>query len=138
MMYLVDTNVVSELRNAARCHSGVKEWQASVDPATVYLSAISLLELEHGTRLMERRDAKQGKLLRAWLEENVMPTFDGRVLPITGEVAVRCAALMVPDPRPLRDALIAATAFVHRMTVVTRNVSDFAPMGVSLINPWKS
>lgn len=136
MIYLADTNVVSELRNASRCHPGVKAWQGSVDAAMVYLSVISLLELEHGTRLMERRDAKQGKILHNWLEQQVLPTFEGRILPITAEIAVRCAALMVPDPRPLRDALIAATALVHGMAVVTRNVGDFAPTGVDVINPW--
>ncbi|MFP5235211.1 MAG: type II toxin-antitoxin system VapC family toxin [Acidobacteriota bacterium] len=138
MNYLVDTNVVSELRNPPRAHANVVKWQASIDPAVLFLSAISLLELEHGTRLMERRDARQGKLLRQWLDKKALPSFEGRILPITTEIAVQCAALLVPDPRPLRDALIAATALVHGMTVVTRNVSDFKPTGVNVFNPWAS
>lgn len=137
MTYLVDTNVVSELRNMARASSNVKAWQASVDPSAVFVSAISILELEHGTRLMERRDPRQGRVLRKWLQTRVLPSFENHVLPFTTEVAVRCAGLLVPNPRPLRDAMIAATALVHEMTVVTRNVSDFEPTGVAVLNPWQ-
>lgn len=137
-MYLLDTNVISELRDPARAHSGVRAWEATVAPAMVFLSAISLFEIEYGVLLMERRDPKQGRALRSWLTKKVVPAFEGRVLPVSAEVAVRCAALMVPNPRPLRDALIAATALVHGLTVVTRNVSDFEPTGVGLLNPWLS
>jgi predicted nucleic acid-binding protein len=135
-MYLIDTNVVSELRDSARAHPGVKAWEATVAPSMVFLSAISLFEIEYGARLLERRDPRQGGVLRHWLHKNVVPAFEGRVLPVTAEVAVRCAALMVLNPRPLRDALIAATALVHGLTVVTRNVEDFEPTGVGVLNPW--
>jgi len=100
------------------------------------LSAISVLELERGTLLMERRDPAQGAMLRSWMENLVMPSFAGRILPVDTPVALRCAALHVPDPKSYRDALIAATALVHGMTVVTRNVSDFEPSGVAVLNPW--
>lgn len=115
---------------------GVSTWAASVDSGHLYLSSITTLELEIGVRRMERRDRRQGKVLRAWLEERVRPAFSGRVLPFDAEAAERCAEYHVPDPRPERDSFIAATAAVHQLTVVTRNVRDFEPFGVSLINPW--
>lgn len=139
-MYLLDTNVVSELRKAKtrKINQHVRAWARSVSAATLYLSAISVLELEIGILLIERRDPSQGALLRSWMVGHVMPAFAGRVLPVDIPVAQRCAALHVPDPRSDRDALIAATAFVHGMTVVTRNVADFEPTGVAVINPWQA
>jgi predicted nucleic acid-binding protein len=139
MMYLLDTNVVSELRKArtGKADRHVKEWAKNIPAASMYLSAICVLELERGTLLMERRDASQGAMLRSWLENHVLPTFAGRILPVDIPVAVRCAALHVPNPCSYRDALIAATAMVHGMTVVTRNVTDFEPTGVALLNPWQ-
>jgi toxin FitB len=137
-MFILDTNVVSELRKvkAGKADKGVSAWADSVDAATLFLSAITILELEQGVLLVERRDAAQGALLRSWLERYVLPEFENRVLPIDATVARRCAGLHVSDPRSERDALIAATALVHGMTVVTRNVADFAASGVRLLNPW--
>lgn len=137
-MFILDTNVVSELRKvkAGKADKGVSAWADSVDAASLFLSAITILELEQGVLLVERRDAAQGALLRSWLERYVLPEFENRVLPIDVTVARRCAGLHVPDPRSERDALIAATALVHGMTVVTRNVADFAASGVRLLNPW--
>jgi predicted nucleic acid-binding protein len=138
MMYLLDTNVVSELRktNSDRADRLVTAWARGIAAESMFLSAISVLELERGTLLMERRDPAQGAMLRSWMENLVMPSFAGRILPVDTPVALRCAALHVPDPKSYRDALIAATAMVHGMTVVTRNVSDFEPTGVALLNPW--
>ncbi|MFT4624493.1 MAG: putative nucleic acid-binding protein [Myxococcota bacterium] len=137
-MYVLDTHVVSELRKAkaGRADAAVTAWARGVPVGALFLSVISILELERGVLLLERRDTRQGAVLRTWLEERVLGAFAGRVLPITAEVARCCAALQVPDPRAERDALIAATALVHGMTVVTRNVSDFHATGVSLLNPW--
>lgn len=137
-MYLLDTNVVSELRRAktGKANPHVVVWAERVLVASLFLSAVTVLELEMGVLLIERRDPAQGTLLRAWLEERVLPTFAGRILPIDTAVARRCARLHVPDPRSERDALIAATALVHGLTVVTRNVADFAPMGVEILDPW--
>jgi len=137
-MYLFDTNVVSELRRAKKADPRVRAWAQTLPAANLYLSVISILELEMGVLLMERRDRKQGRILRAWMDGHVLPTFAGRVLAIDTTVALRCAALHVPDPRSDRDALIAATALVHGMTVVTRNVSHFQPMGAAVFNPWQS
>jgi predicted nucleic acid-binding protein len=137
-MYLLDTNVVSELRKAksGKADANVMAWASSVLPNSLFISAISLLELETGILLVERRDPAQGALLRAWMAGHVLPAFEGRVLAVDTHVALRCARLHVPDPRPDRDALIAATALTHEMTVVTRNTADFEPTGVPTINPW--
>jgi predicted nucleic acid-binding protein len=137
-MFLLDTNVVSELRKIrlGRADAHVAQWADRVATADLYLSAISVEELEIGVLLAERRDPSQGVVLRLWLNQHVLPAFDGRILSIDTAVAQRSARLHVPDPRPQRDCLIAATALVHGMTVVTRNVSDFEPSGVPLLNPW--
>jgi toxin FitB len=139
-MFLLDTNVVSELRKAAAglADERVVAWARGVPTAGLFLSAISLMELETGVLLVERRDAAQGAVLRRWLETQVLPAFADRVLPVDATVARRCAALHVPDRCAERDALIAATALVHRMTVVTRNVADFERTGVQLLNPWEN
>jgi toxin FitB len=136
-MYLLDTNVVSELRKGKKADPRVGMWAQTLPVASLYLSAISILELEIGILLIGRRDRKQGAVLRAWMDRHVLPAFSGRILAIDAAVAQRCAALQVPNPRADRDALIAATALVHGMTVVTGNVSHFRPMGVVLVNPWE-
>jgi len=137
-MYLLDTTIVSELRKTAagKANAGVVAWAAAVPVETQFLSAISILELELGVLLRERRDIAQGRMLRAWLEHQVLPAFAKRVLPVDTAVARRCAGLHVPDPRSERDALIAATALVHGLTLITRNVSDFEATGTALCNPW--
>ena len=137
-MYVLDTNVVSELR---KIHSGkadkyVAQWAEKTDLNDLYLSVITIQELETGILLAERRDAKKGKILRAWLSEQVLPAFANRILPVDVIVATCSARLHVPDPQSFRDSLIAATALAHHMTVVTRNVSDFSNAGVQILNPW--
>jgi predicted nucleic acid-binding protein len=138
-MFVLDTNVVSEMRKAGagKANPGVAAWARSVPAALMFLSAISLHELEHGVLLAERRDPEQGALLRRWLDSSVAAAFADRILPVDERVARRAAALHVPDPAPFRDALIAATAQIHGMTVVTRNVSDFRRFaGLEVTNPW--
>ncbi|MDR2207418.1 MAG: type II toxin-antitoxin system VapC family toxin [Azoarcus sp.] len=139
MMYVLDTNVVSELRKvrAGKADPNVAAWAESVDAAELFVSAITIMELELGVLLIERKDATQGTVLRTWLEQHVLPEFAGRTLPVDTAVAQRCARLHVPDRRNERDALIAATALAHGMTVVTRNVADFQSTGVLPINPWE-
>ncbi len=138
-MYLLDTNVVSELRKAktGKIDKNIATWAGSVSAQSLFLSAITILELETGVLLIERRDSTQGAILRSWLDTHVLPAFTGRILPVDTAVAQCCAKLHVPDPRSDRDALIAATAFVHGMTVVTRNVDDFVATKVDILNPWK-
>ena len=137
-MFVLDTNVVSELRKAraGKADPNVTAWAASVPAVSLFVSVITVLELETGVLRVERRDARQGTVLRAWLESHVLPAFSGRVLPVDTAVAQRCGRLLVPDPRADRDALISATALVHGMTVVTRNVADFQSTGVPIFNPW--
>ncbi len=137
-MFLLDTNVVSELRKArsGKADAGVLAWAGSVNATALFVSAITLLELETGVLLMERRDPAQGAVLRAWMDGQVLPGFEGRVLPVDVSVALRCAALHVPNPGAERDMLIAATALVHGLTVVTRNVADFKASKVDVLNPW--
>lgn len=137
-MYLLDTNVVSELRKIrlGKADSHVALWADSVDSADLYLSAITIQELEIGVLLAERRDPSRGAVFRTWMNSHVLPAFHGRILVVDAAVAQRSAQLHVPDPRPVRDGLIAATALVHGMTVVTRNVADFQPTGVPTLNPW--
>ena len=137
-MLLLDTNVLSELRKAGggKADPTVIARLSSEDAASFYVSVVTLTELELGISLMERRDPSQGSRLRAWMVSHVLAEFDNRILPVDRAVALRCARLHVPDPRPERDAFIAATALVHGMTIVTRNVADFSPMGVPVMNPW--
>jgi predicted nucleic acid-binding protein len=139
-MFILDTNVVSELRKVrvGKADEQVARWADSVDAADLYLSVITIQELEIGVLLAERRDPAQGAIFRAWLNSHVLPAFAGRVLPIDVAVAQRSARLHVPDPCPVRDGLIAATALVHGMIVVTRNVADFEPTGARILNPWSA
>jgi hypothetical protein len=138
-MHVLDTNVVAELRKdkAGKADKRVTAWARSVAPTSLFLSAISVLEMELGVLLMERRDLTQGTVLRTWMNAHVLPAFADRILTIDTAVARRCAQLHVPDPKSERDAFIAATALVHGMTVVSRNFADFAPTGVVTLNPWE-
>ena len=138
-MYLLDTNVVSELRKAktGKIDKNIMAWADSVSAQSLFLSVITIMEIETGVLLIERRDPTQGAILRSWLDTHVLPAFTDRILPVDTAVAQCCAKLHVPDPRSDRDALIAATAFVHGMTVVTRNVDDFVATKVDILNPWK-
>lgn len=137
-MYLLDTNLISEFRkvSSGKVNKNVVAWQRTVAANVLFLSVITVMELEIGTMLLERRDHVQSVALRRWVNDQVKIAFAGRILPIDTHVAQRCAQLHVPDRRSERDALIAATALVHNMTVVTRNVADFSATGVDIINPW--
>jgi hypothetical protein len=137
-MYVLDTNVVSELRKVrlGKADENVAKWADSVATPDLYLSVVTIQELEIGVLLAERRDAIKGAIFRIWLNSHVLPAFEGRILPVDLAVALQSAKLHVPDPHPVRDGLIAATALVHGMAVVTRNVDDFKRTGVPILNPW--
>lgn len=136
-MFLLDTNVLSALRRPERADHNLREWAANTPAHLHWISVVTVLELERGTLLMERRDAGQGAILRRWLNGEILTPLAARILEIDTTIARRCAKLHVPDPRPERDALIAATALVHGLTLVTRNVADFEPMNVPLLDPWR-
>lgn len=135
-MYLLDTNVISELRKP-HADKHVKAWAAGVPAQSLFLSAITILELETGVLRVERRDARQGAALRKWLNDQVLVAFAERILPVDAAVSLRCAQLNVPDPMARSDSLIAATALVHGLIVVTRNMPDFQAADVGLIDPWQ-
>ncbi|MFN0090326.1 MAG: type II toxin-antitoxin system VapC family toxin [Acidimicrobiales bacterium] len=138
-MYLLDTNVISELRKAraGAANHGVAEWAAETPAALLFVSVISLHELEHGVLLAERSDPAKGAILRAWLDNSVIPAFEQRILAVDAAVVRRAAKLHVPDPAPFRDALIAATALVHGFIVATRNQRDFERFDdLTVLNPW--
>ena len=139
MRNIFDTNVVSELRKAksAKMNQRVLAWQKSVSTPSLFLSVITILELERGVLRVARRDPAQAAVLRRWLDGHVLQAFSGRILSVDTAVARACGTLHVPNPQPDRDALIAATALVHGMTVVTRNIADFGPSGVETLNPWE-
>ena len=138
-MFLLDTTVVSELRKAraGKANKGVSDWAASVPAALMFVSVISLHELEYGVLLAERKDPEKGAVLRVWLDDSVVPGFTDRILPVDTVTALRSAALHILNPAPFRDAFIAATALVHGMTVVTRNNKDFDHLeNLVVLNPW--
>jgi predicted nucleic acid-binding protein len=131
-MYLLDTNVLSETRRMHRADPAVWAWSQAVPADLLYISAVTVLEIEQGVLRVERRDPQQALLFANWLHKRILPQFEGRVLAFDTGVALRCAALHVPE----RDAMIAATALVHSLTVVTRNAKDFVACGVGTLNPW--
>ncbi len=135
MTWLLDTVAVSELRSS-RANPGLVQWADEQDPHMLFLSAISALELEIGVQRKERSDPRQGAILRGWLDDAALPAFGDRILPFDLKAARLTARTHIPDPRPERDAMIAGTALAHGLTIVTRNIKDFEPMGVPLHNPW--
>jgi len=134
--FVLDTNVVSALRVRSR-HPAVERWAASVPVADQFVTALTIAEIERGVVAKERSDAPQGTVLRAWFEQRVLPAFAGRVLAFDLQAARILATYPIPEQAPLDDALIAAVAEAAKMTVVTRNVRHFEPLGVRCLNPWE-
>ncbi len=137
-MYLLDTNVISESRkvNAGRANAGVANWTTMTSKADMFVSVITLMEIEQGILQLNRKDKRQSILLRDWFENTVKPSFADRIFDVDQHIASLCASLHVPDKRPANDALIASTAIVHDLTLVTRNVTDFVDMPVRVFNPF--
>lgn len=138
-MYLLDTNIISETRKlgTSRVDPNAALWLSRIDVETSFVSAMTIFELERGVRQMERRDAAQGAVLRRWLDDQILTTYERRTLPLSRAVALICAKLHIPHPKSERDAWIAASAIEADFTLVSRNVSDFADMDVRLINPFE-
>jgi predicted nucleic acid-binding protein len=135
--FLLDTSVVSELRKSGeRRTERFNDWAERLSPSDTSLSVITVLELRAGIESKRRNDSRQAELLDVWLEKSVLPSYSGRLLDVDQDVADAAARLHVPDRRPAHDALIAGTALVHGLTLVTRNAADFEPMGVSFVDPW--
>lgn len=137
-MYLLDTNIVSALRLPHKQPPELRAWAASIPFEQCFISVITMLEIEIGILRLERREPASAKLLRQWVEGEVKPTFGDHVLPVDTAVAMACAPFHVPNPSSERDALIAATAIVHGLQVVTRNVRHFQHLPVRVIDPWQS
>ena len=135
-MFVLDTNVISELRRPSKANAKVLAWANATPVSQTYLSAITILEIELGALLMERKDQAHAKVLRTWIDTQILPRYEGRILAVDTPVALCCARLHVPATRAERDALIAATATVHAMTIVTRNIGDFGMAGLKVLNPW--
>lgn len=137
-MFILDTNVVSELRKVAlgKANINVSLWASAIEPKVLYLSAVTIHELEVGILQLKRRNVFSSAILRKWMDTHVLQVFADRILPIDSTVAQRGASLHFPNTRPWADAFIAATALVHGMTIVTRNVSDFQSTGAAVLNPW--
>ncbi len=138
MTYLIDTNVVSELRRPDRAAQAVVAWAASVPSSEMFVSSVTILELQLGALQLAHRDPAAGRIIGEWLERKVIERFQDRILAVDLAVALKCAELHVPDPKSEHEALIAATALVHNLVVVTRNTPDFARTGVRLLDPWQA
>jgi toxin FitB len=136
-MFVLDTNVISELRDGkAKPEKKVLAWADSQSASLMFITAITILELEKGVILLERKMPPQGNALRLWLD-GLRTVFSGRIIPFTEKTATICAGLHIPKTRPERDTMIAASALEHRFTIVTRNDADFKIQGLTVINPWK-
>jgi predicted nucleic acid-binding protein len=135
-MYLLDTDVISALRRRDRIEPRVLAWIDATPDTDLFISSVTILEIEYGALLRHRRDEAQGALFIDWIRRLILPSFAGRIIAFDTAIALRCAALHVPDRRPERDAMIAATGLEHRLIVVTRNSTDFRSMGVPVLNPW--
>lgn len=139
-MYLLDTNIISEMRKVkqGKADNVFTEWLAQVDVDKFYISVVSVMELERGVLRIENKDAKQGEILRNWLDKLLVQMFSGRVLDINHQTAIICANLHVPNKSPENDSWIAATAIQHNLTLITRNTKDFKHANVKLFNPFQA
>ena len=135
MSFLLDTNVISELRKGQRADPGLQKWAASTEPRRQFTSVLVLGEIRHGTELKRRHDPRQAAVLEAWLEKSIR-MFHGRILPVDDKIADAWGRLGIPGPLPDIDGLIAATAKVHGLTVVTRDKAILAMNDIKSINPF--
>ena len=137
MSFLIDTNVISEVRKGARCDANVAAWYASIDDGDLYLSVLVMGEIRKGIELVRPRDAARAEALEAWLAA-VNAAFGEHILPVDRAVADEWGRMSAFRPIPTIDGLLAATAKIHRMTLVTRNASDVVGLGAKVLNPFES
>ncbi len=137
MSYLLDTNVISEIRKGPRCDPGVASWFAGVSAGELFLSALTIGEIRKGIENIRRHDKRTAEVLDAWLAD-LMAQFSDRILPVDESIAERWGRFNVPDPLPVIDSLLAATASVHGLDLITRNVKDVARTGVTCLNPFSA
>ena len=133
--YLLDTNVISELRKRDRASENVRTWLHAHRAPEFWISVLVVGELRRGVELVARRDGAAASALREWLDSTVRDYCD-RILPVTLAISERWATLSVPDPIPVIDGLLAATAIEHHLSLVTRNVGDVQATGVDVVNPF--
>jgi predicted nucleic acid-binding protein len=137
MKFLLDTNVISELRKRTQAHPNVARWVAQTPVKEIGTSVLVLAEIRHGIELKRRSDPEQAGALDRWFAQMRIRLGD-RVLPVDEPVADGWALFGIPDPLPIIDGLLAATAKVHGLTLVTRNVADIARTGVSVLDPFST
>jgi predicted nucleic acid-binding protein len=136
LTFLLDTNVLSELRRSQRADPAVRQWAGQLDVQQSFISVVTVLEIEHGAVMIAKKDPAFSARLIAWLHNEILPHYDARVLPIDVAVAMKCAQFGQVHANHFADALLAATALVHNLTLVTRNIGDFRDFAVPLVNPW--
>lgn len=136
MKYLLDTNVIAEVRKGARANPHVRSWFEALDADAVVLSVVTIGEIRKGIENVRPRDPKSARALDRWLRR-ILTDHRERILPVDLRVAEEWGRLNAPDPLPVIDGLLAATAKVHRLTVATRNVKDVSRSGVDVVNPFQ-
>lgn len=137
MAFLLDTNVISAARRADRQERGFQTFMRSFEVEQAFLSSVSIMEIRFGIQREQTRDPEFAAELMRWLDKVVLAEFDGRILAFDVAVATRAGELRTADRRPSADAMIAATALVHELDVVTRNIAHFETLGVACIDPWR-
>lgn len=136
MNYLIDTNIISEIRKGPRCNDRVASWYAAVKDTELYLSVLVIGEVRKGIESARRRDSDKAQTLEKWLEQ-VKSAFGDRILPIDDSVGDEWGRMSTIRSIPVVDALLAATAKIHGMTLVTRNAKDVADLGAMVLNPFE-
>jgi toxin FitB len=136
-MYLIDTNVVSEIRKGQRAAPAVVSWFQLQRQETLFLSVITILEVEQGYQKLLRHDVRQAQIIRNWIDSGLLKGFQDRILSVDTKIVRQCAGLHIPNKKPYADAMIAATALSYDLTIITRNTRDFEQTGARLLNPWQ-
>ena len=135
--YLLDTNIISEIRKGPRCHPNVAAWYSNLEEESLYLSVLVLGEIRKGIEGLRDRDAGKANELDLWLEQ-LQTSFQSQILPVDIAISQEWGRLSSLHTVPVIDGLLAATATAHRLVLVTRNTRDFADLGIHLLNPFET